>query len=176
MNSFALSQRERQIALVLAGVISIALVYRLGVFPLKDRFEQIQIKIMARQREIDRNLRVVQRAKIYEQQYGSLLENFRQKGSDEQVMSGLIRDIESLSPDIRMTDIKPQKVRKEEFSNHFSVSLTFEGSLASLMDFIYRLQSPAYSFSVDELRLDKKAPNSTELKGSLVLSRVLIQP
>ena len=98
--------------------------------------------------------------------------------SESASMSAIITEIENVSGEanIRIADLKPQKVRKTGSFNNFSVSLILDGQLTSIMNFVYNLQNQPHLFAVDEMRFDKKSPNSTDLKGYLILSRVLIQP
>ena len=134
------------------------------------------MQILTAEKKIQKNLKVIQKAKSYEAKYQSLMENFQQKGSDEQMMSAILSEIESVATDakIRITDLKPQKVKKMGSYNNFSVSLVLDGQLTPIMDFIYTLQNQPHLFSVEELRLDKKSPNTQDLKGYFVLSRSLI--
>ena len=121
---------------------------------------------------------MIQKAKSYEEKYKSLLESFQQQGSDEQMMSVILTEIESAAAQvkIRIADMKPQKARKIGTYNNFLVSITLDGELTSIMDFIYSLQNQPHLFAVDELRLEKKSPNTRDLKGYFVLSRIVLQP
>src|SRR3989338_10044320 len=128
MSKRNLSEREKNIAIVLVIVGFLALAYQLGYVPFKERSETVKTKILSARKKIQKNLRTVQKAKTYEEKYKSLLENFQQKGSDEQAMSATITEIESVAgqAQIRIADMKPQRERKAGAYNNFSVSLTLD--------------------------------------------------
>jgi hypothetical protein len=178
MSKRQFSQRERRIATGLVVVIALALIYRAAYVPLKEKSADIKGRIETGQKQLTKNMKVLRKAQRYEKEHQTLLENFKQKGSDAQTMSALITEIESVAGqvNIRIADLKPQKVRKVDAFNSFSVSLILDGELTPIMNFVYNLQNQPHLFAVDELRLDKKSPNSQDLKGYLILSRILLQP
>ena len=138
----------------------------------------MESKIVAGRKQLEKNLKIIHKAQRYEKQNTAIIANFKQKGSDEQAMSTIITEIESVAGEvnIRIADLKPQKVRKTGSFNNFSVSLVLDGQLTPIMNFVYDLQNQPHWFGVDEMRLDKKSPNSPDLKGYLVLSRTLLPP
>ena len=93
MSRLQLSRRERNIAVVFIIVIFAAGVYRLAYVPFKNKSDQVSMKISAGRKNVHKNLIMVQKAKNYEEQYKSLLANFQQKGSDDQMMSATITEI-----------------------------------------------------------------------------------
>lgn len=178
MSKFQFTSQERRIAMVLVAVTAAALIYWGGYAPFKEKSAQIKTKIESGKKQLSKNLKTIRKGERYEKENKVLLENFKQKGSDEQTMSAIITEIESVAGqvNIRIADLKPQKVRKADVFNNFSVSLVLDGQLTPIMNFVYNLQNQPHLFTVDELRLDKKSPNSQDLKGYLILSRILLQP
>ena len=178
MTKLNLSQREKDIVIIFVIVAGLALVFRAVYIPLKNKSDEVREKIAVSEKKLNKNLKMIRKGENYEARYKPLLENFQQKGSDEQMMSAILNEIESAAGQVqvRIADMKPQRVKKSGSYNNFSVSLTLDGELTAIMDFIYGLQNQPHLFAVDELRLEKKSPNTKELKGYFVLSRISIQP
>ena len=91
-------------------------------------------------------------------------------------MSAILAEIESVAReiDLHITDLKPQKVRKGEFLNNFSVSLSANGRLEEITHFLYILQSSPHLFNIEELAIEKSSAQTQILQTRISLSRILI--
>jgi Tfp pilus assembly protein PilO len=178
MTRRALTRRETGILRVVIAAAVVLALYRGVYFSYKNRREDLQVRIAHNEKLLEKNLRAIQKSKAYEQKNQQLLDVFKQVGSDEQVMSSMISEIEQTAAalKIHLSDMKPQKNRKVDFFNQFSVSLILDGQITPIMNFIHLLQNTPHLFEVTELRLEKKSFNSNDLKCYLVLNRLLILP
>jgi len=170
------SQRERLILVVFA-VFVVALFIQRGIYlPHKDRQESLKAKIERMETLLNKNERVIQKSKAYEQKYAALLDLFQQKGTEDQVMSAMLTEIEKATAgiDVQVSDMKPQRVKKEDLANNFSVSIVLDGTLDNVVRYVHQLQVPPHLFQVAEMRLERKSFNSSDLRCFLVLGRVLV--
>ena len=92
-------------------------------------------------------------------------------------MSLLLSQIESTAGRIPLTvlEIKPQKVRDEDFYNVFSINLTIEEEFIKVYRFLYDIQNAPLLFNVEELRLEKDPLKETFMKCTLILTKRLIR-
>ena len=171
-----LSHREKRIFVLCLITIFIYVSYHYGFVSLKEKKDALQLAVKTKERELRKNLGVVERGKVYDGEYQRILDKFKQTASDEKTMSSLLSEIEQVAGDtkMRISEMKPQRVRKVDFYNNFSVSLTMDDSLTEIMHFLYVLQDDIHRFSVDELRFDKMGPNVATLRCQLVISKVFI--
>lgn len=110
--------------------------------------------------------------------YNQYKKEYLQVGSDEQVLSSVIAEIEGVagSLNLKISDLKPQRVRAEEFLNHFSVSLTLDSDFSEILEFLRVLQDQPHLFDVEDLRLDRGSRRGDQsLKVRLVLSKFFIR-
>lgn len=176
--SRTLSKREKGILaaviILLIGVLAI----KGGYLPLKDYQDSLQEQIARAEGQLHRYYRVIQKGKIYEQRYGQWLKQFEKTDSDEKMMSKMIAEIESVAEqlNISLSDMKPQRVRHEDLTDVFSVSLILDGQFVMIMEFLHMLQGAPHLFLVEEMRIEKKSFNSSDLRCYLVLNRLLVQP
>jgi len=174
----ALSKREKGILAAVIVLLLGALGVRGGYLPLKEYQESLQEQIARAEGQLHRSYRVIQKGKIYEQRYGQWLKQFEKTDSDEKMMSRMIAEIEAVASrlSISLSDMKPQRVRHEDIADVFSVSLILDGQFVMIMEFLHVLQGAPHLFLVDEIRMEKKSFNSSDLRCFLVLNRLLVQP
>ena len=169
-----LTARERTIFAVCVVTIAAYATHSFLYKPMRSKRDEMSGKREILQKQLNRDLRLIRDGKNHQPEYDAALEKFRQKGSDEEVMSNMISDIERVSGQfkIRLVEMKPQKVRKVDFYNLFSLSVTFEGPLSEIVRFSYALQQEPYLFGVEELRMDKNFVRAGDLQCQMVLSRI----
>ena len=164
---------------IFAAMVLICLVFGLyrGVFvPLRERGESIKVKITKTEKALVRQRKAVRMAKVMDSRFEDVLKDFRQNASDEQVMSGILSEVQQVAGDLemRIADMKPRRVRSTDNFNQFSVSMALDGNLADIMRFIYQLENPPHLFYVEEMSLAKVSPRASELRCQMILSRMMI--
>ena len=171
-----LSPREIGIFVVCATVILIYIGYNFVFRSIRGHLESIQDKIKVSEKRLKNSLNVIRKEKAIEKEYAKYLSQFKQATSDEQEMASILSEIESVANDIglHVSDMKPKKVRRIEFYNQFSATLTIEGDLATILHFLYTLQYTPHLFKVDELYLERGVIRTAQVKSRLILSKVLI--
>lgn len=170
------SQREQSILVVSIIIISVYLFYSVLYRPwmtMLDGYDQEKEKD---RRILTKNSKVILQAEGITKIYDKYFNLFQQKKSDEEQMSGIISQLEAIATEMHLhfSEIKPRKVKKAEFYNIFSVSLTMEGNFPAIVEFIYKLQTQPYLFNIEEIHLEKNLPQDNSLQTSLVISRKLI--
>ncbi len=172
----SLSGRERTLFAATLILGAIFLSYQLIVVPMRQRQETAQEQIGTLQQLLNEKRRIIARSVAKTSNYEYYQNLFRQEGRNEQIMSGILKEIEDVARnfDIRIASLKPQRVNEEPFYNEFSVSLNITTTFENSVNFLYHLQKRPYLFTVDEFYYDKKARRSEEINVRLILSKVLI--
>jgi len=172
-----LTKREQGIFIACASLIFIYVGFN-GIFkPLKETSQMVDRKIEVQQRRLDKDMRIIRKAKALGKEYSVILEQFKQSESDEQVMSKIFLEIERVADELglKIADLKPKKVRKVDFYNRFSVSLTLESQFQEIVHFIYILQKQPLLFDIDEVRFEQgPRRNRATINTHLILSKILI--
>ena len=147
------------------------------ILPLKDKVQELDAQIASEQRKIRKNMQIIHDAKALDAQYESLRSSFYQNGTDEQAKSSILKEIESVARDLNLqiSDLKPQRVRSNEFFNTFSVSLNMDSNLPDILKFLQILQDKPHLFDVQEVRFDKSNRRDTSsINTSIILEKTLI--
>lgn len=172
-----LTQREQKILIVFLVLAIIYVGAHALVRPLKERNVSLDQSIEAQQRKLDQGLRLIRRAEAVARKYEPYLKKFRQSKNNEQVMSSILAEIEEVAGglNLRISNMRPNKVKKGEFYNRFSVSLSLESDFPAMMNFLYILQNEPHIFHVEELHFEKgPAMNTTALRTQIVLGKIFI--
>jgi len=173
----ALTQREKIIALICLILVVLYGVYVGGIRPLAEQIDFLNAQILRKQTQVQKDQRVIHKAQQIDKEFKALSVTFKQEGTNEAVMSDILSEIESVSGNIglKVSAIKPQKVKNNELYNHFSVSVSLEANLLELSEFLFILQNPPHLFSVDEIRVDQgPRRKETSLNVNCILSKFLI--
>ncbi len=169
------SHRERMIFIMCLAAISIYIGYLLFYVPLKERQDDTLNAIKDTKRQMRKDLKFVQEAKSQRTEYDRYKNQFKQTTTDEGVMSALLSDVDHISQQfkVRISEMKPQKVRKFDFYNTFAVSLTMEGSLKEVIHFLHTLQGDPYFLDIEEIRFDKHFQRTADIQCQLIVHKVL---
>jgi Tfp pilus assembly protein PilO len=172
-----LSKREQRVFILTIVTVLVYVSFNWVFKPLKLRIQFMESSIEEKKSMILKHQRIIRRAQAIEEEYDQYEYDFRQDKSNEQVMSSILSEIELIAGDLdlRISDMKPKRRKKEEYFNRFSVSLTIKSELSEILNFLYILQNKPYLFNVDEIRFDKGSRRKdSSVKTSLVLSKILI--
>lgn len=170
------SNREKNIFSVLLAVCCAYGVYA-GVYQtLIVKRVDIESDIARARKQLVEQSRVIRRAEQMTAGFPVDMEAFRQRETNEAVMSGILAEIGGAANgmNIRVTEIKPIDTKKEDFYNKFSVSLTVDGELKDVLRFIHDLQGNAHNFSVTQLSLERAFQMSKQMLAKVVVTRVLV--
>jgi len=176
MLSRRFTSREKRFFVICIFLILTYTGYNNIFLPLKEYKGSLETRIRVKEKLLKKHLRVVAKGKSYREKYNKFIKQFKQVDSDEKIMSMVLSEIEQVAGDVELsiTQMKPQRVKKEDFFNHFSVSLSFNAPLSKVTEFLYNLQGNEHFFSVDEIRLDKFSPRHADLRCKLVVSKILV--
>lgn len=171
-----LSKREKSIALAVLVLALIFLFYNFILDPAFRKISSLNIKITAQEAKLKKNIKVLSQETRVVEQYKQYADLLRLKTSEEQAMAKLLSEIEAVAQgiNIRILDMKPQKIKTMDFYKNFSVVLIIDGQLKDVTRFLYSLQNLPQLIRVDKLQLEKESAYQPELKASLQVSKVLI--
>jgi Tfp pilus assembly protein PilO len=151
--------------------------YKGVIEPMRQKVQDIDLQIEAQLKKLKKNQKTISKADAIQSEYAGYIERFSQVGTNEQTMSAALSEIEKTAGEmsLKISDLKPNKVKSQGSYNRFSVSLTIDGGLEDILRLLYTLQSEPYFYTVDELRFDKSSrQNHPSMKTRIVLTKILI--
>ena len=172
-----LTQREQFIGILCVLMIVMYGGYNGVVKPLQDRIEETDERIELKRSQLNKNRRMIRKSTVQNGSYDAYREKFRQTKSVEQVMSAMISEIEEAAAnlELKIVELKPNRVRKSDFYNQFSVNVSINSAFVDIVQLLYVLQSDPYFYDIEEVRFDKGSRKKSDtLKVRLVLSKILL--
>ncbi|MBU0469600.1 MAG: type 4a pilus biogenesis protein PilO [Candidatus Omnitrophica bacterium] len=172
-----LTKREVNIFVLCILLVLIYIGYNTVINSLRKRISIVESSIQEEKNQLSKSLKILDKQKHYKGQYVTYLSKLRQEQNNDEVMSSILSEIQQVGGRLNLgiSDLKPKKVKKEQYFNRFSVSLTIESEFLDIISFIYTLQSKPHLFKVEEFRFDKGSLRQGKiLKTQLILSRILI--
>ncbi len=148
----------------------------LAIFvPLREKNVALDEQVSSLEGQLKKYSRIIQKADRYGPHYQEYMAQYRQTVAPDEFMSHLssqvVREAEKFN--VRMADLKPQKVKKEDFYNNFSISVTLEGSLPEIIKLIHALQGEPHLFIVSEARFNQHYQRASTVQCQFVLSKIL---
>lgn len=170
------SRREITILILCVTVVGFYVGYNFIFKPLKDKGITLSNDIDANQRRLEKNLRMIEQSGSVGKQHAQYAEQLKQKLTEEAQMAAVLSEIEFVAKQIELSidNMKPNRVRKVDFYNEFSVSLILNGPLESVIHFLYMIENVPHLFSVESMRLEKRSPRQSDIRCQLILSRMFI--
>lgn len=172
----AFSSREKNIFIACLVVLFTYGGYRFGYQAFQENTAVYQQRIAQAEKELRQYKGIARQEKDVQRKIAAYKDAFQQKSSDEQEMTKMLSEVEAAAQNtsMKIINMEPSRTRKGDFYNYFSINVQAQGSLKKIMEFLYALESQAYRFRVDEMRLEKYSLRADELKCQFVVSRFFI--
>lgn len=171
-----LSKKER-IGLSMAFVfLAVAFLDRLMIAPIRNRFHRLSQEIRTSEKQLGSDLRNLNQKEFITQEYEKNLSYIKRSGSDEEEVAKILGEIESLArkSSVYLVDMKPRKPEGVDFYVEYTIEIETEGQMESLVNFLHQLNTSAQLLRVEKLRLNQAKAGSTVLKGSMLITKVIV--
>ena len=154
----------------------VAFMDRLVVSPIRGRFENIDRAIKISEKQLGHDLRNVYLKDQIAEEFEKYVEYVERSGSDEEEVAKILGEIESLArqSNVYLVNVKPQSPQKIDFYKEYSIEIEAEGEMAALMSFLYQINTSIQLLRVEKLRLNSSEDESTDLKSSMLITKVLV--
>lgn len=175
MNLRKLSLREKRLLFSTIAVLSFFVSYTLLLEPAIRRLREINQEIVLKEANLQRALLMIEKKKEIRNQYEKYAKHIQMKGSEEEEMTKLLKDIETLSAGlVSFTSVKPRSVRGLDFYKQFVVEAECKTEIKALTKFIYQLEHSNKMLKLIRLRINAKEGGSAPLTASMLISKILI--
>ena len=171
------SRRERVIGLVTAGVLALLALDRLVLTPLTDRREQLAAELVAAEAERQRADQVILNGKRANKRWDTMLAGGLKDGVPE-AESQALHALGDWANDagITLTSLKPQRVERREQFDIVTVRATANGSLRSIGQFLWRLQTADIPMRITDMQVSSRKEGTDDLSLQLGVSTLALAP
>ena len=173
-----LSKREGQIFILCILVLLIYIGFQFVYKPIRSQENFFEKKINVTKKKIKKSMNILKEEESTKVAYEQYLEVFGQKLSDQQEMNRIFSEIETAAKkaDIKIIDMKPRRIREENFFKKFSLTVQTQGTMDLITKFLYFLEQKPYHFQIEGVRLEKRSTRSQDIRCEIVANRILLDP
>ncbi len=170
-----LTKRERTLALAVLAFALVLGLYNLICLPLVRSLGNLDRRIETTEAKLLKSLRLAHQAARINEEYERLAPVHQFKGTDEEMISALLRSIEALArtAGVTITDIKPQPGKEAPSQRKYEIEMDTEASMSSLFQFLQGLETSPEMFSVQKMNLAPKGMDSKTLRAHITISRIV---
>ena len=164
----------------IAGVLGgVYLVYTFVVSPIILKFEMLNKTIQIKEIKLRKDLKIIEEKGNIESEYAKHSKELRQRKTDEEEVTSLLSNIESVAQSIpiSITDMKPRAIKKIDFHKRLAVDIEIEADMDEVTKFIYNLQNGPNLLKIERLRIktsSSRRKTPSKLKGYLLVTKILI--
>jgi hypothetical protein len=170
-----LSNRERTLLYVTVGAVGLALWYSYLMGPMIGRWRNLRARVDRSELQYEKFARVARREDTTRMEYQAIADRLKMKGSDQEEMAVLLKEIESLARNrIRITNVTPHSVKEFGFYKRFNVEIDCEARMEELVRFIYEAEESESLLRLHRLRVQVKSGDPGLVEVSLLLSKLSI--
>ncbi len=171
-----LSKREKQIFYLCVG-LAVILILQLVVFkPLGNKLGDLNQDIQLLEAKLIKGLRQEGQRDQILKNYKTLQAFSKLSGSDEEVVSEFLREIEKLAreSDVSLSDLKPRAVNKRTMYKEYTIDIRAEATMKDTIVFLYRINDSALLLKADKLVFSLKEEGAYVLKVNMLISGIVL--
>lgn len=170
-----LSKKEKALLYAAVFVGLVVLLDRAIIYPVYAKIRSLHTQIKEKEFTIVKEMRILAmkdkiagEAKKYSSYAGVAL-------SEEEEITTLLKEIESLAnkSSLYVVDMKPAGAKEEkDKSKKFLVSLSCEGQMEQIMDFMYNVENSKSLLSIERYQISPKSRESSVATSSMTISKI----
>ena len=164
-----LSKRERYIFILAVIVVILAISYNFIFKPIFGKWHTLNNEIIIKKARIRKSLKLLgdQNAIINEYNaYAATLTNI------SKILSYIEK--EALSLEIKTANVRPRPVVQKEAYKEYIIEIQIEGEFLNINKFVSQLIKSPLFITVKKLDLRRATETSSYLKGTIILSKLII--
>lgn len=173
-----LAKREKILLAIAIFLFSLALMDVLMLGPILKQLGEMQGEIQTKHASIKRDLRILSfRDGIIREytRYVAYMDSGEK--TQEEIVAALLQKIESIAAQkkVSISNVQPGDVDDGPIFQIYKTTLSGEGNLMDVLEFMYLLEESDYLFQVVKYELTPKSKGSEVMKFEMDIERILIE-
>ncbi|TBR17344.1 hypothetical protein EPO66_02900 [bacterium] len=171
-----MSKREKAVFYAAVIFVSVMILDRIVISPITGKMRALDNEIRQKETSIKKNLHILaQKDRILMEgaKYAMFLNSSK---SEEEEMTSLLKEIENIAnkASVYLIDMKPVGVKTSGLAQRYEISLSCEGQMEQIVDFMYGIESSRELLVISRYQVSPKSRESSVAKASLAISKVVI--
>lgn len=171
-----LTNREKTILLLTAGVLVFSVLFSLVISPQLDKNDALSRQVRASRVKLKKYAKLLSQKDELQRKYAKLPKGLGVSAKNEGVV-GILAELEAFAKEagIRIVDLRPQPAAKSAAAGYkeLAIDLRAEGDMQGYLKFIYALENSLTLLHINKFQLTSK-PNSELLDSSFSISHITL--
>jgi Tfp pilus assembly protein PilO len=169
-----LSRREKMVFYAASIAIGLTVLDRALVAPISSRIRLLNQEIEAKETAIKNGMRIIaqkDRISAESQKYKPYMAQAKSQDEENTI---LLKEIENLASKsaVYLLDMKPGPVKNIAASVKFTVTVSCEGQMEQIAEFMYGIETSRNLLTIDKFQVNPKTRESTIGQCSLTVSKI----
>jgi Tfp pilus assembly protein PilO len=170
------SKREKLIFYGAIIFVSLALVDRLIIRTFAGLTSNIVKQIQDKEAQIKTDLKVLTQKQKIEIQRTNYATYLGKHNTDNEEFTMILKEVEVLANNagINLVDMKPGGVKESGSYKKYQITLSCEGLMEKIVQFLYNIETANKLFTVEKYELTPKSRDTAIVKGSMTISSLIL--
>ncbi|MFH1782740.1 MAG: type 4a pilus biogenesis protein PilO [Candidatus Omnitrophota bacterium] len=169
MKPLNISKREKHILIITIAVISAMILYNFIFEGILKKWDSVNDDIALKERALTRNIKLLEHKDEIVNEYKIYSSSLRNMSK---ILSYLENQAQSFG--VKVANIRPRPVDKEDTHSKVVIELEVEGSFDSISRFTKELLKSPIFITLDRFDLKSSYNDITKFKGILTLNKIII--
>ncbi len=171
-----ISKREKSILYFAAIIMSLTLLDRLVIFPIRAKMVDLSGQIADRTVEIRQSKHIIKhKDRILKEaiKYKTLIKSSK---TEEEEMTTLLKEVENLASknSIYLVNMKPGGLEESPTSKKYILNLNCEAQLEQMVQFMYEIEKSKKLLSINKYKINPKSKDSSVARCRMSISKIVI--
>lgn len=177
MNIFNLSKRERLLFIITVTAVAFWLGQRFLLKPILNIRSGLDSKIESSAIKLEKGRRLIGRETVIKDNYSKIAATAKFSGSEEEETARFLTEVESTagSSGIRVNEIKPLPMQKNDLYMKFQCELEVEGEMAQIAGYMKGIRASKSVLAIEKFTISSKQSGINLLRCRLVVSKISIK-
>jgi hypothetical protein len=165
--------------LVVAALVLIVLglIYAVAIAPLIKKIDTLNKQITAQEVKLIKTSRLINSKEEIEGEYDKVKSYFTLQGSDEEIISMLLKETENCAgkAEVTLLQVSPEG-KPEAMENYktYGINIIFEAPMEKIFDFLYQIKNSAVLFDIARINISPRDKLNMVMKVKLKIKGIAL--
>jgi Tfp pilus assembly protein PilO len=171
----SLPKKDKAVLALAGGLALLGILYALVFKPFSGEWFNLGRDIRVKEAELRKGMNLLQNYEAIKSEYERYASLKRGSQSDEQLMAGMLAEIENLArkSSVSINALKPYGIKDMGLYRRFLAHVELDTTVGDLSRFLYEIQNSPKILKIENIDINARPEEKTSIKAQVVISRVV---
>jgi DNA-binding transcriptional regulator WhiA len=146
------------------------------IAPISSSLRSLDKEITDKEAQIKNDINLISHKDRIQSETKTYLSYVTAPATEEEATTALLKDLEVVAnkAGVYLVDIKPAGSKEIEEAKKYLITLTCEGKMEQITDFLYAIESSAKLLKVERYQISPKSKDSTSAQANMTVSQAVL--